>query len=49
VNFLVYKAKEVANQPVIAERPDIPVPQLPQPIGFTSVEVVKFSQTELQP
>jgi hypothetical protein len=49
VNCLVYKAKEVATQPVIAERPDIPVPQLPQPMGFTSVEVVKFSETKLQP
>jgi hypothetical protein len=45
---LVYKAKEVANQPVVPERLDIPVPQLPQPRGFTSVEVVNFSQTEFQ-
>jgi hypothetical protein len=49
INCLVYKAKEVADQPVIAERPDIPVPQLPQPMGFSSVEVMKFIQTELQP
>jgi hypothetical protein len=40
--------KDLANQPVIAERPVIPVAQLPQPMGFTSGDDVKFSQTELQ-
>jgi hypothetical protein len=39
----------VANKPDIVERPDTPAPQLPQPMGFASVEVVKSSQTELQP
>jgi hypothetical protein len=48
MDCLVYKAKKVINQPVIAERPDKPVPQLPQSIGFTSVEVVKFIRIEVQ-
>jgi hypothetical protein len=37
----------MANHLDIAERPDVPVPQLPQAMGFIAVDVVKFSQTEL--
>jgi hypothetical protein len=37
VNCLVYKAKEVDSHPVVANRPDIHVAQLPQPMELTSV------------
>jgi hypothetical protein len=48
-NGSVYRVREVNNQPIIAEKPDIPVPKHPQTMGFASVELVKSSQTELQP
>jgi hypothetical protein len=32
----------------VTEKADIPAPQLPQPKVFISVEVVKFSPTELE-
>jgi hypothetical protein len=45
MNGLVLKAKELANERVITEIPDLPVPELPQPMGFTKVEVVHFCWT----
>jgi hypothetical protein len=45
MNGLVLKAKELANARVITEIPDLPVPELPQPMGFTKVDVVHFCRT----
>jgi hypothetical protein len=42
-NCFVNEAKDVANQPDFADKPDIPIPQFPQSIGLSSVGVVKFS------
>jgi hypothetical protein len=39
----------LADEPTNAEIPDLPVPELPQPMGFTTVEAVQCCQTELQP
>jgi hypothetical protein len=41
-NCFVNEANDVANQPDFADKPDIPIPQLPQSIGLSSVGVVKF-------
>jgi hypothetical protein len=43
LDCLLYKSNAAVSKSVIAQRPHVPVQQLPHPMGFTSVEVVKFS------